>query len=156
MSPLFGTRRRFRKKYETPEIGDIRLMSNRIRRQIFTGKAWHYLCSGHPNCRIQARFTCRNHRNVSNNISLDVPTPTNEIQVPSTGDIEISPNGTRRLWRSKRWCQLCQEDNCLIQAKGFCKEHLKKPISLLKTSRNMFIFLRLLLNKTILFQITHC
>ncbi|CAF4464810.1 unnamed protein product, partial [Rotaria magnacalcarata] len=30
---------------------------------------------------------------------LDVPTPTNEIQVLSTGDIEISPNGTRRLWR---------------------------------------------------------
>ncbi|CAM4757531.1 unnamed protein product [Rotaria magnacalcarata] len=137
MSSLSRTRRWFREKYKTSKIGDIRLMSNGIKRQVFTGKTWAYLCSGDPNCRIQARFTCRKHRNVSNDMLLDVPTPTNEIQVLSTGDIEISPNGTRRLWRSKRWHQLCQEDNCLIRAKRFCKEHRTKRIQLLNTNRTL-------------------
>ncbi|CAF1936038.1 unnamed protein product [Rotaria magnacalcarata] len=137
MSSLSRTRRWFREKYKTSKIGDIRLMSNGIKRQVFTGKTWAYLCSGDPNCRIQARFTCRKHRNVSNDMLLDVPTPTNEIQVLSTGDIEISPNGTRRLWRRKRWHQLCQEDNCLIRAKRFCKEHRTKRIQLLNTNRTL-------------------
>lgn len=116
-----------------PKIGEIRLTTDGKRRKVFDGKCWQYLCLGDPNCQIQAKFTCRYHRNVKQNPLLDEPS-SNKISQPKTGEIQVSSNGNRRIWRGTRWHGLCRADNCSVQAKDFCKTHQNERMSLPNTS----------------------
>lgn len=133
MSSLCKTRIRLSEPTSMPKLGDIRLTSKGTRRQIFTGNSWQYLCSGDPNCLIRARFTCRIHRYSFKDTSLDEPL-SDETQKPKPGDIEISPDGTRRVWRSDRWSNLCREKDCLVRAKSFCAAHRRRMILSSNTS----------------------
>ncbi|CAF0935266.1 unnamed protein product [Rotaria sordida] len=119
-----------------PKIGEVRLTNDGTRRKIYTGTSWQYLCQGDPNCRIQAKSTCRNHRNSSltNNTTLNQLSKI-QIKRPKRGDTQILPNGNRRIWRGERWQNLCRADNCLIQAKDFCKLHQNQRMSLPNTNQ---------------------
>lgn len=116
-----------------PKIGEIRLTIDGKRRKVFDGKCWQYLCTGNPNCRIQAKFTCRYHRNVTPDTSLD-ESPSNIISRPKSGEIQTLSNGNRRIWRGTRWHSLCRADNCSVQAKDYCKSHQNQRTSLPNTS----------------------
>ncbi|CAF1504352.1 unnamed protein product [Rotaria sp. Silwood1] len=118
-----------------PKIGEIRLTTDGTRRKLFTGTTWQYLCGGDPNCLIQAKSTCRHHRSsLTNNTSLNELSSI-ETKQPKRGDTQILPNGNRRIWQGERWHNLCRADNCLIQAKSFCKLHQNQRMSLPNTSK---------------------
>jgi hypothetical protein len=135
-----------------PKIGEIRLTTDGTRRKIFDGRCWQYLCIGDPNCRIQAKFTCRNHRTfVNDDKPINKSPPSlNKISRPKPGDTQSLPNGNRRIWRGARWHSLCRADNCLIQAKVFCKAHQNQRMSLPNTSIINRIFLLFLILKSFL------
>jgi hypothetical protein len=116
-----------------PKIGEIRVTIDGTRRKVFDGKCWQYLCIGDPNCRVQAKFTCRNHKNFITETPVN-QTLANTIERLKAGDTQILPNGNRRIWRGARWHNLCRADHCLIQAKDFCKTHQDQRLSLPNTS----------------------
>ncbi|CAF0850267.1 unnamed protein product [Adineta steineri] len=112
-----------------PKVGEIRLTTDGQRRKVFDGNCWQYLCRGDPNCRIQAKFTCRHHRSYNPDGTLLNQSP-QKINKPKAGDIQSLPNGNRRIWRGVRWHNLCRAENCSTQAKGFCKTHQTQRMSL--------------------------
>jgi hypothetical protein len=122
-----------------PKVGEIRLTINGSRRKVFDGNCWQYLCSGDPTCRIQAKVTCRHHRIPVNDTSTE-ETPLNKTEERIAGETQVLPNGNRRIWRGARWHSLCREENCLIQAKEYCKTHQNERLSLPNTSRNFLSF----------------
>jgi hypothetical protein len=134
-----------------PKIGEVRLTTDGARRKVFDGRCWQYLCIGDPNCRIQAKFTCRHHRNFLNNTPLD-KSPSNKTSRPKPGDVQILSNGNRRIWRGLRWHSLCRADNCIVQAKDFCKTHQNQRMSLPNTSIINKIFLLFLIIKSFDFR----
>jgi len=125
-----------------PKIGEIRLTIDGKRRKIFDGRCWQYLCLGDPNCRIQAKFTCRTHRTFLHDTPIN-ESPSNKTSRPKPGDTQLLPNGNRRIWRGARWHSLCRVDDCFIQAKEYCKTHQNQRMSLPNTSIMIRIFLRL-------------
>ncbi|CAF3134621.1 unnamed protein product [Rotaria sp. Silwood2] len=134
MTSTFNNLPRLGETKAKPKIGEIRLTADGTRRKLFTGKAWQFLCSGDPNCRIQAKSTCRNHRSsLTNDTSLNELSPI-QIKRPKLGNTQILPNGNRRIWRGERWQKLCRADNCLVQAKDFCKSHQNQRMSLPNTN----------------------
>lgn len=120
-----------------PKIGEIRLTIDGTRRKIFDGNCWQYLCIGDPNCRIQAKQTCRYHR-ICRPIVSEVKSSEKKSSSITTGEIQMLPNGSRRIWRGARWHSLCRVDNCNIQAKDFCKNHQNQRMSLPNTSMKNF------------------
>jgi hypothetical protein len=116
-----------------PKIGEIRLTIDGTRRKIFDGKCWQYLCTGDINCLVQSKSLCRYHRKCFVEASIKQP-PINQTEPLQTGDVQDLPNGNRRIWRGARWHSLCRAENCLIQAKDFCKAHQTERMSLPNTS----------------------
>lgn len=45
-----------------PYIGEIRRTNNGLRRRVYDGRYWQYLCMGDAHCRLQAKVTCRQHK----------------------------------------------------------------------------------------------
>jgi hypothetical protein len=122
-----------------PKIGEIRLTVDGTRRKVFDGKCWQYLCIGDPNCRIQSKATCRNHRNLlsePNSLETSITeSPSTKLKRPKAGETQLLPNGNRRIWRGSRWHSLCRANDCFVQAKDFCKTHQNQRMSLPTTSK---------------------
>lgn len=138
MNPVFENIPRLGQSKIKPKIGEIRLTIDGTRRKIFDGNCWQYLCIGDPNCRVQAKATCRYHRTclpdeIEEKSSSTKSSPTKSSQL-QTGETQKLPNGTRRIWRGARWHSLCRADNCPVQAKDFCKTHQNQRNSLPITS----------------------
>ena len=134
MNPTFENIPRLGQSKTKGKIGEIRLTIDGTRRKIFDGNCWQYLCIGDPNCRVQSKTTCRYHRTclpmvVEEKNSLKKKT--SELQ---PGEMQTLSNGTRRLWRGARWHSLCRVENCIVQAKDFCKAHQNQRMSLPNTS----------------------
>jgi hypothetical protein len=147
MNPLISNIPRLGEIKTKPKLGEIRLTIDGTRRKIFDGRCWQYLCIGDPNCRIQSKFTCRNHRNFVNDIPVE-KSPVNTISRPKPGETQLLPSGNRRIWRGTRWHSLCRMENCSIQAKDFCKTHQNQRTSLPNTRMINRVFFP---NKTLFF-----
>ncbi|CAF0950794.1 unnamed protein product [Didymodactylos carnosus] len=113
---------------------DIKLSQDGTRRRIFNVNRWRLLCR-YENCLTPAKQFCRRHKdkqsekNINNGENIVVATEngSNNDNIPGQwkrGDLTILSNSRRHIFDGKQFRQLCKMDNCMIQAREYCRRHV--------------------------------